>query len=253
LARDCDLLLSIIPFEKQWYARRTPKLRVEFVGHPSMDRHATVGTRSTASLNILDGPAGGFRDAVERVPTILLLPGSRVGELTRHLPVMLAALTTLRANIPGLGARMVLPNETLFQQAKSFGLPENLDVQAGGLPEALKGADVAIASTGTVMLECAFFGVPTVALYKASWTTYQVGKRIIKVKYLAMPNLLANEEVFPEFIQDAATSKNIARAALDLLRDNARRTRIKTRLAEIVATLGGPGASRRAAEAILKL
>src|SRR6266436_6771282 len=82
---------------------------------------------------------------------------------------------------------------------------------------------------------------------------YQIGKRIVKVKYLAMPNLLANEEVFPEFIQDAATPENISRAALDLLQNEIRRAEIKVRLAEVMATLGSPGASQRAAEAIVSL
>jgi lipid-A-disaccharide synthase len=253
LARDCDLLLSIIPFEKEWYARRTPKLRVEYVGNPIMDRHAMAVTRSTPSLIAQESPAGGFEGAVERVPSVLLLPGSRVGELARHLPVMLGAMTALRAEIPGLRARMVVPNDSLVQQAKNAGLPGEVQIQVGGLSDALAQADVAIAKTGTVTMECAFYGVPTVALYKTSWANYQIGKRIIKVKYLAMPNLLANEEIFPEFIQNAATAENIARATLELLRDDARRARIKARLAEIVASLGGPGASRRAAKAILDL
>jgi len=68
-----------------------------------------------------------------------------------------------------------------------------------------------------------------------------------------MPNLLADEEVFPEFIQDAATPENLAHAALELLRDEARRAKVKTRLAEILASLGGPGATRRAAKAITRL
>ena len=183
---------------------------------------------------------------------VLLLPGSRPDELRRHLPVMIGALGLIRAKVPNLRARMVLPNESLVQQAKALGLPANLEVQAGGLPESLAEADVAIASTGTVTTECAYFGVPTVALYKTSWSTWQIARRIVKVKYGAMPNLLANEEVFPEFIQDAATPENIARAALELLRDEGRRARVKTRLAEIVASLGGPGAARRAAKAIVE-
>ena len=151
----------------------------------------------------------------------------------------------MRAKVPDLRARMVLPNENLVQQAKALGLPAMLEVQVGGLPEALAEADVAIASTGTVTTECACFGVPTVALYKTSWSTYQIARRIVKVKYLAMPNLLANEQVFPEFIQGAATADNIARAALELLRDEGRRARVKARLAEIVASLGAPGAPAR--------
>ena len=73
-------------------------------------------------------------------------------------------------------------------------------------------ADVAIASTGTVTMECAFFAVPTVTLYKTSWSTYQIGKRIVTVKWLTMPNLLANQEIFPEFVQNAATPRTSPRA-----------------------------------------
>jgi lipid-A-disaccharide synthase len=102
-------------------------------------------------------------------------------------------------------------------------------------------------------MECAFFGVPTVALYKTSWSTYQVAKRIVKVKYLAMPNILADESLFPEFIQDAATPDSIAEATLELLNDAPRRSRIRARLGEIVGSLGGPGASERAASAVLAL
>ena len=166
---------------------------------------------------------------------------------------MLRTLDRMRAAIPGLHARMVLPTATLVRQAKTFSLPAALEVQTGGLPEALGEADLAIASTGTVTMECAHFGVPTVALYKTSWSTWQIAKRIVKVKYGAMPNLLANEEIFPEFIQGAATAENLARAALELLRDEPRRQRVKAKLREIVASLGGPGASQRAARAIVRL
>ena len=102
-------------------------------------------------------------------------------------------------------------------------------------------------------MECAYFGVPTVALYKTSWMTYQIARHMVKVKYLAMPNLLANEEVFPEFIQGAATADGLTRAAVGLLRDESRRARVKAKLAEVVASLGPPGASRRAAKAIISV
>jgi len=184
---------------------------------------------------------------------VLLLPGSRPDELRRHLPVMIAALGLIRVQVPHLRARMVLPNESLVQQAKGLSLPANLEVQAGGLPDSLAEADAAIASTGTVTTECAYFGVPTVALYRTSWSTWQIARRLVKVKYAAMPNLLANEEIFPEFIQDAATPENVGRAALALLGDEPRRAGVKARLSEIVASLGGPGATRRAAKVIVEI
>jgi lipid-A-disaccharide synthase len=126
-------------------------------------------------------------------------------------------------------------------------------VQNGSLSEALAEASLAIASTGTVTLECAVFGVPTVAMYITSWSTFQIGKRIVQVKFLAMPNLLANEAIFPEFIQDDATPENIARAGLDLLNNSRRRAEIRKKLARITESLGGPGAGSRAARAIVQL
>jgi lipid-A-disaccharide synthase len=102
-------------------------------------------------------------------------------------------------------------------------------------------------------MECAFFGVPTVTLYKTSWLTYQVARRIVTVKSLTMPNIMAGEEVYPEFIQKAATPENLATAALDLLQNESRRTKIKSQLAQIIISLGEPGAPNRAAEAVLSL
>ncbi|MCX6893951.1 MAG: hypothetical protein NTZ16_00235 [Verrucomicrobia bacterium] len=228
------MLLSIFPFEQDWYAARVPKLRVEFVGHPMVERFDNVERKGAAA-------------------PLLLLPGSRKAELERHLPVMLAALKLLKNDAPNLTARMVLPDAALAELAKQLGAPADLEIQIGDLPAALACADVAIASTGTVTMECAFFGVPTVALYKTSWLTYQIGKRIVTVKHLAMPNLLAGEEIFPEFIQDAATPQAIANTAFDLLCDEMKRGQIKAKLAEVVAGLGGLGANQRAAEAILGL
>jgi len=239
LAADYDLLLSIFPFEKDWYAQRVPQLRVEFVGHPMMGRF----TKAESQRPKAEGSAA--------APRILLLPGSRTAELQRHLPVMLEALQLIRNKMPPVKAGMVLPEATSVQLAKSFG--GDVEIQTGRLSDALAQADVAVSKTGTITMECAFFGVPTVTLYKTSWLTYQIGRRLVTVKSLTMPNLLADEAIYPEFVQDAATPENIAGAALNLLQNEPRRAQIKKRLAEVIATLGGPGAPERAARAILSL
>ena len=94
-------------------------------------------------------------------------------------------------------AKMVLPNPALKKLADKLStLPPNVEIQVGNLPQALAETDIAIASTGTVTMECAFFGVPTVTLYKTSWLTYQIGRRIVTVKSLTMPNLLAKRGSF---------------------------------------------------------
>ena len=245
IARDFDLLLSIFPFEKKWYAARAPKLHVEFVGHPMIDRYtsAECGVRSAESGD-------------SNNPLVVLLPGSRRSEVKRHFPLMLQALSKIRATMPSARAVAVLPNEMLAEMARLCASADfargELSIQVGGLPEVLARATVAISKTGTVTVECAYFGVPAVTLYKASWWEYEIARRMIKVKWATMPNLLANEKIFSEFIQNAASPENISRAALELLCDQPRRERLKARLAEIVATLGGTGASQRAAEFILR-
>src|SRR5207253_7598486 len=131
-----------------------------------------------------------------------------------------------------------LPSESLRELATGLAPLEGIEVQVGGLAEALSKARVAIASSGTVTMECAYFRVPSVVLYKTSWSTHALGRRFIKVKFLAMPNLLANEAIYPEFIQDQASAENLAQAALDLMNDQQRRAAIRAKLDAVIATLG---------------
>src|SRR5579859_3303572 len=247
LEADYDLLLSIFPFEKEWYARRAPKLRVEVVGHPMVGRFTNDDLRFTRCTTETTS-------FVNRQPQILLLPGSRTSELKRHLPVMLDALEFIQGKLPEASARMVLPNPALQKLAARLSAPPpNIEIRVGNLPEFLAQTDIAIASTGTVTMECAFFGVPAVTLYQTSWVNFEIARRIVTVKWATMPNILANEEVYPEFIQNTATPGNIAGAALELLQNESRRRKIKSQLANIVSSLGSPGATGRAATAILNL
>jgi len=237
LAENHDLLLSIFPFEKAWYAQRVPKLRVEFVGHPMMGRSWKSGGRDQKSAALC----------------MILLPGSRVDEVRRHWPVVTGAFELLRRELPALTGKMILPTQQLADTMKAVGLPSGLEIQVGGLGHALAEADLAITKSGTVTMECALHGVPAVVFYKTSWPTYFIGKQIITVKYLAMPNLIADEAIYPEFVQQTATPENIATAALELLRDEKHRAAVQGKLAGVIASLGQPGAPARAAAAILKL
>ena len=239
IARDYDLLLCLFQFEKSWYAQRVPRLRVEFIGHPLLDRFNDRITASPGSTGNADSRQ------------ILLLPGSRKSEVRRHLAVMTRALEIIRERLPGAKAKMVSPNESLARLAKSLGA--NFEIQIGQLREALEQTDIAIASTGTVTMECALFGVPTVTLYKTPLLGVGLASGIIKTKWFTLPNIIAREEIYPEFLQSAATAENISRAALDLLQNESRRTEIRTKLAKVIGSLGGPGASRRAARAITEL
>ncbi|MBI5388124.1 MAG: hypothetical protein HZA90_25950 [Verrucomicrobia bacterium] len=280
MARDFDLVLSIFPFEKAWYAARAPELRVEFVGHPMLERfskprssggneaHSDCGWQIADCRLKSEPPHVGCyssdvgaeecgrevkRNGRGAAPSVVLLPGSRRKELKRHLPVIVAVARHLLARQP-VTLRLIVPNEKLAAAARVFteAVPQ-IQVQTGGLADALAQADLAIASSGTVTMECALFGVPTVVLYKLSWPEFQIARRIVRVKHIAMPNLLAGEAVFPEFIQGDATPDNLARAALDFLRDNAKRRQVQDTLKRVISSLGGPGATRRAAQAIVRL
>ena len=242
LQDDYDLVLSIFPFEKEWYARRVPKLRVEFVGHPMVGRFAKSEVRSQKS------------EVLTSSPQILLLPGSRADEVRRHLPMLLNVFKLIQEKLPTATGKIVLPNQTLKELADRLSVQRsNVEIQIGDLPSALATADLAITKSGTITMECAMFGVLAVVFYKTSWPTYYIGRQIVTVKYLAMPNLLADEAIYPEFIQHAATPENISCAALEILRDPARQQSVKARLGEIIKSLGGPGATARAAEAIMSL
>ena len=245
VAKDIDLMLSIFPFEKDWYAERVPSFAVEFVGHPLVDRYPVA---KPAEKTVPLDP-----DLFTEQPTLLLLPGSRRREIDKHLPVMLEAAVIFSEKIK-TRLRMVLPREEMLDLARRH-IPTGteIDLQAGGLAKALGQASLAIASSGTVTMECAWFRVPTVVLYKTSQLTNALGRALLKVPYLAMPNLLAEEELFPEFIQSAANADNLAEASLRLLRDKAERTRILDGLDRVATRLGQPGAAPRAAQAVLAI
>ncbi len=240
LARDLDLLISILPIEKPWYARRFPELRVEFVGHPIVDRHPAARTAEPPQ--------------VDGAPRVVLLPGSRPSEVFRHWPLMVEAAR--RVHRETRAAWVAVFNDDVIRRLAldaddAGGL--DLRTRVGGLSEELSRAVLAVASTGTVTLECALWRVPTLAIYKASWSTYQIARRIIRVRHLALPNLLARQPVMPEFLQDNATADVIAAEIGRLLRDSDLRRSIREDLSEVAAQLGPSGAAGRAAHAILSL
>jgi lipid-A-disaccharide synthase len=241
MARDLDLVLSIFPFEPGWYAERAPGLRVMFVGHPLIERHRGEGAEARA-----DKGAGS-------IPLVLLLPGSRTQEVRRHLPVMVETVQTLMWKW-AIRARLVVPNDRMLLESRRYtSAVSGLETRVGGLADSLAEADVALACSGTVTLECAFYGVPSVVMYRASWPTYLVARQLVQVRHLAMPNLLGGERIYPELIQGEVTAENVTREALDLLMNGDRRAQIRAKLTRVIASLGAPGASRRAASAVVNL
>jgi len=227
IERDVDLMLTIFPFEKGWYATHAPKLKVEFVGHPLADR---VG----------GNPKSGVRSPKQ----VLLLPGSREREVAKIWPVMARAVDRMPDGVQFVAAAV---ND---QMAAMIRHPR-VTVEVGAAHEWMQRAALAITASGTATMECAFYGCPMVVVYKVNWLTYFVGRMVVTVNWLAMPNVIAGREIVPEFIQHDATPDRIAVAAGELLKNVSKREAMQRDLAAVVSSLGGPGASDRAAQLIL--
>ncbi|MBT5709249.1 lipid-A-disaccharide synthase [bacterium] len=240
IAETIDLIISIFPFEKDWYQERYPQLPVRYVGDPMAGRFYSGKTPSSVSET---RPRNG-------ISQIAILPGSRKQEIERHLPLMLETLRLIRKH-KECHATVVTPNDEL---TKPFRLleHENVSWEIGNLESVLRQSDIAIASSGTVTRECAYLRLPTVVIYKLSWLTYQLAKRIVKVKFIAMPNLLADKMIFPELIQDSATPTAIAQEVLQLGLGQDRNDLLAD-LERVVLSLGPPGATERAAAAVREL
>ena len=237
LASTVDLVISIFPFEKDWYRKRFPNLPVRYVGDPMATRFRHFSSPANASA--LSGS----------LPQIALLPGSRPQEIRRHLPLMLEAFEKLRRH-QKCQATVVAPHPDLMQRFQTM-LPSDVKLQIGNAAEVLQRSTVAIAASGAVTRECAYLRVPTVVIYKLPWLDYQIAKRAVKIRHIAMPNILAGETIFPELIQNAATPQAIAREAVRLL-DSKERVRITAALERVTLSLDSPGASRQAAREIIE-
>lgn len=240
IADTIDLVISIFPFEKDWYRERFPDLAVCYVGDPMAGRFYT-DSRPNSKKKV--SPSSGIH-------RIALLPGSRAQEIERHLPLMLETIELIRKH-KECHATVVTPNGEL---TKPFRHLEHKGVswEIGNLEQVLSQSDIAIASSGTVTRECAYLRIPTVVIYKLSWITYQIAKRVVKVKFIAMPNILAEKMIFPELIQDSATPTAIAQEVLQLGMEQDR-DELLNDLERVVLSLGPPGATERAARAIKAL
>ena len=224
IERDVDLLLTIFPFEKAWYANRVPKLPVEFIGHPLAERFKKPGIRSQK--------------------TVLLLPGSRAREVAKIWPVMKGVVDAM-PDVKFIAAAVDERTAAAIRHPR-------VRVEVGMARELMRQATLAITASGTATMECAFTGCPMIVVYKVNWLTYLIGRALVTVKWLAMPNVIAGKAIVPEFIQSQARSSRVTAAARRLLQDAAACRTMQRELATVVSSLGAPGSSERAAELIIQ-
>jgi lipid-A-disaccharide synthase len=248
-----DRVLVIFPFEEAIY--REGGVPVTFVGHPLVELVQPVD-RQAFLTRLRLSPAS---------PTVAILPGSRPNEVNRILPVLVAAIGLIRprvadvqfviARAPGLPDPLfdALPRPTSTDAPRPGGYAagDGIAVVEGETDAVLSSADVALTASGTATVQSALHDTPMVIVYRVSALTYLLARRLVTVDTFGMVNIIAGEKIVPELIQDALTPEAVAAEAVSMLTDPARHARIREGLARVRQRLGGPGASRRAAEAIL--
>ena len=243
-----DHLLALLPFEPEFF--REFDVHCEFVGHPVIEGLEEMPGNGAAFRRVYGVNAG--------VPLLALLPGSRVGEANSLLPIFAQAAAKLHKERPEL--HVVMPTveqvvSTVTDAVKTWPMPVHV-VQGPSLrADAFAAADAALAASGTVSLELALRGVPSVVAYRANPITAALVRRMLLLPYVALPNILAGELVMPEFLQENCQPAGIADALSELLDNTDRRSEQRQKFSDISEMLGrgGVAPSLRAAEAILRL
>jgi lipid-A-disaccharide synthase len=258
IRRDVDLLLAILPFEPAWYAARGIS-HVEFIGHPlTGEVSARYGRAEFCRRHKLD-PA---------LPLIALLPGSRYKELLRILPPMITAAQKLRLSRPDAQFVVALaPNHapaeaeaiihavasrrTSHTRSDARSFTNSIRITQHETREALAAADAAAVASGTATLEAALLATPLVVVYKESSVNWHALRWLIKTEHFGLVNLLAGERIAPELMQHDFTGETLAAELLNLLEAD-HNSAMRARLRTATEGLGAGGASKRAAQVILR-
>jgi lipid-A-disaccharide synthase len=233
IKQNVDKMLVILPFEKAFYKKWN--YEVEYVGHPLVE---VIDNFQQSTINSLPLTTN----------TIALLPGSRKQEILKKLPVMLEVAqyfpdyNFVVAKAPGVDENFY--NELLAPY-------KNVSWVVNKTYELLSKAKAALVTSGTATLETALFGVPEVICYKGNGISYQIAKRLIKIKYICLVNLIMDKEVVKELIQDDLTTENVKRELQLLLTDTEKKQQLQKDYADLKALLSQGGhASSNAAKSI---
>ncbi|HLH42921.1 MAG TPA: lipid-A-disaccharide synthase [Bryobacteraceae bacterium] len=222
MRRDIDRLLCIFPFERQFFEKRG--IHTTYIGHPLAE---IINSHCYQSLTDL-----GFVFSNPR-PILALLPGSRPGEVSRHLPILIEAVAAIRRTHP-ITPVLALPDGFVFSPT----LPERIRAESiqlivGRTWDVLAQSELALAASGTVTIEAALLGIPMVTFYRVNALTWILGRRLVRAPFLTMVNLVAGRQIVPELIQREMTPERIAAEARPLLQDSSLRAAMRAGLAEV--------------------
>ena len=236
IKKHIDQMLVILPFEKEWYAKRG--VEVDWIGHPYLDH-----PESNLSKKELKAEYGVAEDEL----LLTLFPGSRQQELDKHIDLLINVAKTLLSKNTNLKIGIGLaPGVQLSKKYDELSVVESDDSH-----RLLGASDLLITASGTATLEAAILGIPMAVVYQLNMLTWMLSKLLIKLDYIALPNIILNKPAVPEFIQTNAKSDGIADYMQNIINDSQLRESISKELSSIKDVLGDSGASDRAAEKIL--
>ena len=242
IQRDVDLLLSILPFEAEWYKARGVE-HVEFVGHPLAGEVRSLLARNEFCEQ---------HDLDPAKPIVSFLPGSRRKELERILPPMAEAIRKLKSTHPEIQPVIVVaPSRTIDETHRILSSTNSITMVQGQTREALAASDAAAIASGTATLEGALLETPMVVVYKESAVNWHTLGRLITVPHYGLVNLVAGTEIATELMQTELTGERLADEVVQLL-DPQKNKQAREELRRVGKLLGQAGASERAAELILK-
>ena len=243
VAKIVDKVACIFPFEYDVYEEAGAP--VEFVGHPLLD--IVHPTMERAEAEAWAGKEAGH-------PLVLLMPGSRLMEIEKMLPTLLEGAKLLKKQLPEVQFAMpragTIPLELLQSKIKAAGL--EIKITEGHNYDLFSVADLALATSGTVTLEAALCGLPSVIVYRTSALNAFIARRVINIPNIGLPNIVAGRQILPELLQEDFTPANVANTAVELLAPE-RRPQLEANLAYMKARLGEPGAVNRVAQLILRI
>ncbi|HKE88331.1 MAG TPA: lipid-A-disaccharide synthase [Vicinamibacterales bacterium] len=245
MKENVDRVLVIFPFEEELYRRAG--VDAQFVGHPLVDL-AHAGEQRDVFLR--------DRGLVPDAPTVALLPGSRRNELERIVPVMVETVPMIAKRLPGVQfvvARAPGLPDALFAPLVADDIGSPLVLVHERTDDVLSASDVVITASGTATIQCALHEKPMVVVYRLSPLTYRLGKPFVHVDTYAMPNLVAGSRIVPELIQDDFTPERTSGEVVSLLIDREKYQSTREALTRVRKALGSPGASGRAADAVLEV
>jgi len=239
IKRYTQQVLCILPFEEEWFQKRG--VTAHFVGHPLLDQIAKEQQQNEVVQSLRPPDAK---------PFIGLFPGSRQQEVERHLPVMIDTISLLKKKFPAIKAAVAVAPEINIEhfindKDNLFFWIKNHNHQL------IQESDGLIMASGTATLEATIFQKPFTVIYKMSGISYRLGKRLVKVPFITIANLVAGQQIVTEFIQTYASAPNIATEVEAIILNQFYHDRIVRSLAEVVHQLGEAGASERAAKIIL--